>query len=265
MYKKYFNNKKAVFFDFDGTLVDTSDMWDEAYQKVLGQLEEIAVLPDLPSGLSMTEKWTQILRYNDLRTKFTVKQLGEYTDKAFIAKFTKYPIPVNDGFENLVYKLKEEKNMKLGLVSNSSAVVVDSVLKKLGIFERFDFIVTSDQVSKPKPAPDIYKLALKKAGLKSKDVLAFEDSLVGVQSALNANIDTFAVLVNDSLTPKDYPKKVKAVVAGLQDLHLYVDTDFQDELNDAVTFAETYYRPMPKEVAEKIAQRMKELEEALRS
>jgi HAD superfamily hydrolase (TIGR01509 family) len=81
--------------------------------------------------------------------------------------------------------------LPLALASNSR--LVDAALATARLAEAFEVIVTSDDVERSKPAPDIYLLVCERLGVSPDDVLALEDSSAGVASAKAAGLSVIAV------------------------------------------------------------------------
>jgi HAD superfamily hydrolase (TIGR01509 family) len=82
---------------------------------------------------------------------------------------------------------------RLGLASNSPRHLVDTALATARIRDAFEAIVTSDDVERSKPAPDIYLLACQRLGVPPSDALALEDSASGVAAAKAAGLTCIAV------------------------------------------------------------------------
>jgi HAD superfamily hydrolase (TIGR01509 family) len=83
--------------------------------------------------------------------------------------------------------------LPLALASNSPRRLVDAALATARLAEAFDVIVTSDDVERSKPAPDIYLLVCERLGVPPEHVLALEDSSAGVASAKAAGLACIAV------------------------------------------------------------------------
>lgn len=79
--------------------------------------------------------------------------------------------------------------LKIGLASSSNYEWVSSHLKRLGLFDYFDCIKTSDDVEKVKPDPALYIEAARCLGLEPKECIAFEDSAHGAQAAKTAGLN----------------------------------------------------------------------------
>ena len=88
-------------------------------------------------------------------------------------------------------------------------------------FEKFNLIVTRDDVVRVKPYPDLYNLALKKSGLNNLEVIVIEDSIVGVQSAIRAHLNVIhvpdVIKIDDELR-----KNCLMIIESLQDLKKYL-------------------------------------------
>lgn len=82
---------------------------------------------------------------------------------------------------------------RLGLASNSPRLLVDTALTTAGLLGVFDAIVTSDDVQRAKPAPDLYLLACERLGVAPGEALALEDSASGIAAAKAAGLTCIAV------------------------------------------------------------------------
>ncbi len=196
MFKKYFEGKKAVFFDLDGTIVkETEELKKQAFEKVLKDLDAsyIDPKPYCISGYPLKDCWKAILYANELPEKKSIKELVEKTREVYLEIIKNSDIKPLEGFWDLIYELKTEKNLKIGLTTNTNRATQEVVSQKLGISDIFDVIICGDEVRKPKPHPEMYKKALKKLGIKPKEALVFEDSFPGVESAGKAGIDTLVI------------------------------------------------------------------------
>jgi len=85
------------------------------------------------------------------------------------------------------------RGYRLALVSSSSASSITLILAKLGIVGIFDAVITADDVSRKKPAPDAYLAALEQLSISPAQAIVFEDSQVGVAAAIAAGVTVIAV------------------------------------------------------------------------
>lgn len=198
---------RAVIFDLDGVLAETETVsfqilkkyiephsvdWDD-YEKLIGK------------GSKSFAEW--------LKTHFdfegTVDEIQNNANTFRVEQIEQMHVPEMPGASELLESLKE-RHVKLAVASQSDIRWVRSVLQTSDLLEYFDSIVTSDEVDKPKPAPDIYLKAAKILETPISDCLAFEDSLIGIDSAINAGI--FTIQLRQSTPPPPFAETANLVV-----------------------------------------------------
>ena len=239
MYKKYFDGKKGVFFDLDGTIIDSIPYWKDAFMNVLEELDYLEEARDafVERGSYVTEIWKYIKSLPGVDINLPLDELTKKTYDEYLRLFNKFPMEPRDGFWSLVGELKE-KGFKLALVSNSDMEVVDPVTTKLKIKENiFDLIMTGDQVRRRKPHPAIYKKTLRKLRLKSQEVLVFEDSVTGSMAAKKAGLETIAIW-NSDVVERDYPKNVKEFLPDFSSFPGKLDTTYLEYAQKGVELLE---------------------------
>jgi HAD superfamily hydrolase (TIGR01509 family) len=100
-------------------------------------------------------------------------------DKEYAEKVEIYP-----GIENVLKKLGSR--YPLAVNTGTRRVLVSSVLNKYNIYKHFKFVVTAEDITKGKPDPESYQLAVNKLGMLPGGCLVVEDGKSGVQSAISA-------------------------------------------------------------------------------
>ena len=213
-------NYKAVLFDMDGLVFDSERIMFNAYQSYCG-------VNHLPCDFTI---------YSLLLGKTSTEGrriLGNATNGAidydqFIAYATTYKnrvvasqgLPVKNGFYQLISYM-ERHHLRKGLVSSSDQAVVQTNLESTSLFNLFDVVISGDQVSVSKPAPDIYLRAALLLGLQSEDCLVLEDSENGIKAGVNAHMDVICIpdLVNH---PQSVLNLCKAVVPSLDQVIRYL-------------------------------------------
>ena len=202
MYKKIIEGKKAIFFDLDGTIVDTQTYMNSAVQKVIDEMGFSWVSAEnyYQPGKCITNQWKTIVASNSLGIKEPIENLVEKTHNYYIDIIKDSDLEPKEGFWDFIYELKFEKELKLALTTNSSRKTTEVVLEKIEATKLFDFIICGNEVRKKKPNPKMYKIAIKKLGVRPKEVTVFEDSLPGTTAAAKAKMDI--VVMWDGQTPK---------------------------------------------------------------
>lgn len=181
---------KALIFDFDGVLVLSEcarfhaiqqlaqrydvEIHDELFKNIIGRTTNDffrLILPDLDQEILQ-----KIL--NDLQREYRDKIVDHVTPVAVTTDF----IRTYNG------------NKKLAVASGSGIVVLETVLRHLGIFEKFSCIVGKEHVTKHKPDPEVYTQTARQLGCSVQDCVVIEDTVVGAQAALNAGMSVYVFL-----------------------------------------------------------------------
>ena len=195
------NDIKAAIFDLDGTLVDSMWVWAQIDIDYLKQ-----------KGYSMPENLrSEIVHLSFSQTAIYFKEkfnlddsiekiLKDWHDMAFnhYSNNVKLKLGVKD-FLNSLKSLK----IKIALATSNSIPLLEACLKNNGIYDYFDSITTTDEVSNGKDCPDVYLLAADKLGINPKDCLVFEDILPAIQGAKAANMKVIAVKDDECLDSKE--------------------------------------------------------------
>ena len=180
----------AVIFDLDGVLVDSEQLWNAAKQAVVrdagGQWREDA--PRAMMGMSSPE-WSAYMR----------EQLGvEREDEEIngdvvhrIEELYRKQLPVLPGAVEAVRTL--HGRWPLGLASSSNREIIDLVLAVAGLSDQFAVAVSSEEVARGKPAPDVYLEAARLIGAQPGRCVAVEDSSNGIRAAVAAGMAVIAV------------------------------------------------------------------------
>ena len=187
-------DKRAAFFDMDGTLVDSMWMWTDIDQRYLARFPEaqrcdIRLLQKEIEGLGMLETAAYF------RQRFSIadpipKILREWDEMAL--ELYKTRVPLKPGAAVLLQEMKG-KGMKLGVCTSNSSRLAGVALEVNGVRSLFDVVLTADEVGRGKPNPDIYLEAAKRTGVSPEDSIVFEDILNGVIAGKRAGMKVCAV------------------------------------------------------------------------
>ncbi len=180
----------AVVFDLDGVLVESEGAWDAARRGLLseagGMWREEATLAML--GMSAPE-WSRYL-HEELGVPLAPEEIGRRVVERVLEEY-RSSLPLLPGAVAAVRALAA--SWPLGLASSSNRVVIDEVLRLAGLADEFAVTVSSEEVARGKPAPDVYLAAIAGLGVAARRAVAIEDSANGLRSAAAAAMHVVAV------------------------------------------------------------------------
>jgi HAD superfamily hydrolase (TIGR01509 family) len=235
MYKKYFENKKAILFDLDGTLVNTENFWLRTFDNVVAAkpLESLTGKDVYKKGCHSCTRWAEIVKTHNIQGVTTPQELEDETHKEFLNVLNEVgELEVTEGFWPLIHELKVEKELKTGLVTNTEKALAERVLESADLMGLFDIYLFGDDVKKPKPNAEIYIKAAKELEVKPQEVLVFEDSRIGVEAAVKAGMDV--IVIWDSETDKLlFPEEVLDFMPTFQGLAGNLDLTYQEAIAKA--------------------------------
>ncbi|MBS7614375.1 HAD family phosphatase [Candidatus Bathyarchaeota archaeon] len=183
---------ELVIFDWDGTLADTLPAVVSVFQKVLRGIgckvsDEFLVKR---IGIGARNMFKDALRSNNiLFNETTIDELME--KKAKIQLEILNQIQLFPGAVELLKSLRPK--LKLALATMSNRYIIDRMLRIRGLEGYFDFVITADDVSKPKPDPEVFVACASKIGCPPEKCLVIEDSVFGVVAARMAKMRCIAI------------------------------------------------------------------------
>ncbi len=196
---------KTFLFDFDGTLVDSMPNWATVMTKILDDYN-IEYPQDLVSIITPLGTLRTANYYVELGVPLSQKEIIELMGKYMLDEYF-YRIPAK---ENVIEVLKTLKNRgySLNILTASPHITLDACLKRLGIWDLFLNVWSSDDFNKTKDNPDIYKAVAKELKLSTEEIVFFDDNYNACKTAKEAGLTVCGVYDDTSKNLVDDIKKI---------------------------------------------------------
>jgi len=180
----------AVVFDLDGLLVDSEQLWDRVRRELAAD-HGVAWPPEATRammGMSSPE-WSRYMA-EEVGLPLTADEVNAEVVRRLRAAYER-ELPLLPGAREAVERLAAA--FPLGLASSSNREVIDAVLDRMGVARCFAATVSSEEVARGKPSPDVYVEAARRLGVDPARAAAIEDSHNGIRSAKAAGMRVLAI------------------------------------------------------------------------
>lgn len=182
---------RGVVFDLDGLLVNTEELYQDVGSELLrrrGRSFEPDLL-DAMMGRPQQVSLSIMIDWHGLDD--TVETLATETREIFVSLLESRLEPM-PGAVQLVETIAL-RGLPRGVATSSGPEFAHDVLGRVGLLERFDFVLTSADVVRGKPDPEIYLAAARRLAVDPREMLVLEDSQTGCRAAVAAGAAAVAV------------------------------------------------------------------------
>ena len=204
-----------MVFDLDGVLLDSESLWDEARREVVasngGTWQGGATVA--MQGMSAPE-WSRYLRAA-LGVDLPEDRIAELVVSGLLARY-RAGLPLIAGAAEVVSRIG--RRWPLALASSANRVVIERVLDLAGLSRAFAATVSSEEVPRGKPAPDVYLEAACRLGQPAAACAAIEDSANGIRAGAAAGLAVVAIPNREFPPPPDALALARAVIGDLAGL-----------------------------------------------
>jgi HAD superfamily hydrolase (TIGR01509 family) len=182
----------------DGLLVNTEELYTQVGHKLLSRRgrEFTTELKDLMTGLPGPVAFSLMIQQEHLTD--SIEQLEHESEEIF-EQLLPSQLRLLPGVHELLERLDRRK-MPRCVATSSSPEFAKRVLSQVSILDRFDFVVTAQDVVRGKPAPDIYWQAAKRMAVSANQMMVLEDSHNGCKAAIASGACAIAVPGDHSQT-----------------------------------------------------------------
>jgi HAD superfamily hydrolase (TIGR01509 family) len=206
---------EAVVFDLDGLLIDSERVWDEARRQFVvergGRWHDRAQREMM--GMSSPE-WSRYV-HDELGVDLPPLRISEEVVRRLEALYRDH-LPLMPGAREAVERLAAR--WPLAVASSSNRELIDLVLGIGELASHFRATVSSEEVERGKPAPDVYLEAARRLSVTPSRCVAIEDSQNGILSAVAAGMGVIAIPNRGYPPGEDALSKADLVLSGLHDL-----------------------------------------------
>ncbi len=185
---------KAVAFDMDGLMFDTEDVYWKAADALLRKRGEKYSRELCAAVMGRPPRYC----FEMFRERFGFPESWQELQRESEDFFLEF---LNDGYSTMpglpkLLEFLEQKKIPKGVCTSSAVRVVDEVLQRKNLKNRFEFVLTAEDIVNGKPDPEIYLKAASHFGVAPSEMLVLEDSVAGSQSARSAGAYSVVVLAN---------------------------------------------------------------------
>ena len=206
---------EAVVFDLDGVIVDSEEVWDEVREGLArergGRWSDQAQADMM--GMSSTE-WARYM-HDVVGLPESPEEINREVVQRMLDRYA-HDLPLIDGAVEAVRRLAEQ--WPLGVASSSNRELIDRVLEVSGLARSFRATVSSEEVARGKPAPDVYLEAARRLGVEQGRAVAIEDSANGIRSAHAAGMHVVAIPNRAFPPPADALALAAVVLDSIEEL-----------------------------------------------
>ncbi|MER7275002.1 HAD-IA family hydrolase [Dactylosporangium sp. NPDC000244] len=181
---------RAVVFDLDGVLVDSTEVMREAFTVAYAEVVGPGPAPFAEYNKHLGRYFPDIMRIMGLPLAMQEPFVRESYRLA-------HRVPLFDGVEEVVQELRE-RGLGTAIATGKSGERARSLLEQLGVLHLFDHVIGSDEVANPKPAPDIVLHALALLDVPAAHAVMVGDAVTDISSARGANVAAIAALWGES-------------------------------------------------------------------
>jgi HAD superfamily hydrolase (TIGR01509 family) len=184
---------RAVLFDWDGTLADSTDAVVAAFQQVLQEAGCPVSREFIQRRIGIGAENTFREALESAEIAFTPEKLEQLVERKVQVEIDMADkVRLFDGALELLKSL--DQRMKMALASMNNGRVIHGLLRAMEIRQYFDVVVTVDDVLRSKPDPEIFQRCAQHLAVSPEESVVVEDSIFGVQAAKTAGMRCIAVL-----------------------------------------------------------------------
>lgn len=215
------NNIKAAIFDMDGTLVDSMWVWVKVDLEFLRKRNLVPVkgLKEKIQHLSFEDTAKYFKKTYNLNE--SIEEICDEWNNMALEEY-KNNVKLKPGVKKFLDLLKS-MGIKIGLATSNCDLLLKIALKANGIYDYFDVITLTDEVSRGKRFPDVYLLAAERLNVSPEECIVFEDIFPAVMGAKAAGMKVIGIYDKNSDFEKDK-------ICSIADKYIYEYSELMDDV-----------------------------------
>ncbi len=198
-----FHPLHAVILDMDGIIIDSETIYRIAWQAAASELGYVLSADSYSSLLGFTIQDAEAELSRRFGPDFSVPCFHRLWMRRWTQIVETHGMPVKPGLWDFL-DVTEACHLPVAVATSSDSKIVEFSLRAAGLDGRFTCIVSGDQVSNGKPAPDLFLEAARRLAVLPQTCIVFEDSEAGLQAAKAAGIP--AIMIPDLKPPSPQAK-----------------------------------------------------------
>ena len=198
-------DKRFAIFDMDGTLVDSMGFWNRLADEYLARRGLPPLTPELQEeSIALTMDGTARMFIRTYRLSSTPAEIaGEIN--SLMEEHYRTDVPLKPGAAALLERMRAA-GFKLCIASSTAPELLDICLRRLGVRDFFEFLLSCEEVGEGKNKPDVYFEAARRLGGTPENTLIFEDILVAARTAKQAGFPLGVIYDVNSDGDQEYLK-----------------------------------------------------------
>jgi HAD superfamily hydrolase (TIGR01509 family) len=219
--------KLAIILDMDGLMLDTETVSFRAWQQAAGDLGYLLddALYGMMIGLSQQANSEMLRRH--FGDDCPVDDLVRSADARYRALLDADGVPQKPGLLDFI-RFLDDRKIPRAVATSTRTELASRTLRQAGILHHFEILIGGEQVSRGKPAPDIFLEAAFRLLARPADCAVLEDSPPGIQAAAAAGMK--AILIPDGREPSDDVRRAAfAVVESLAAAQAVIERLLEDQ------------------------------------
>ncbi len=215
--------KQGAIFDMDGLMFDTERLWQKGWRE-LARVNGYKPSLDFAREIMGT---SGELMAKVIRKYYPSVDPGEFSNacRKKVEEALAVDVPVKEGLYDILNFFRDNK-VQMAVASSSPIPMIKRNLASADVEEYFRVVVSSKEVARPKPEPDVFLEAAKRLGIAPEDCYVFEDSFGGIKAGVAAGCTT--VMIPDQVPPTD---EIEAMCAGIyENLHIAARAIYMGEV-----------------------------------